>query len=165
MYNFYEYFEITENVNFQEIIEAYKIKIKKYLKYSDLTSRQKYEIKMLKIGLYILTNNKLRNKYNKLIKIKNNGENKISNENELNTKPISIPNEHNIIYDYNLDNLFKIDNSWMESVDKKKDEAKKNRIEPNSIGDRIFSLAQPTKNYPTDFEYEIRKKTQCRNID
>ena len=71
MYNFYEYFCIEHDANIKTIILAYRNKISKYFIYNDLSDRQIYEIKMLKTGLYILTNKKLRKKYNKLIKIQN----------------------------------------------------------------------------------------------
>lgn len=72
MYNFYEYLNIDVNASNKEILSQYKNKILEYNNFDKLSKRQKYEIKMLKIGLYILTNKKLREKYNKLINIKNN---------------------------------------------------------------------------------------------
>ena len=58
--------------------------------------------------------------------------------------------------------MFKIDNSWMENIEKKNEDSKKILINNNIISDRIFSLAQSNKMFPSDAENEIRKKTQCR---
>jgi|UniRef100_A0A6C0EEE9 hypothetical protein len=209
MYNFYEFFNISNNSSLKEIINAYKTKIILYNKIDKLSDRQKYEIKMLKIGLYILTNKNLKKKYNKIIEMKNkksinlntdpkiiteihnSGNSEFINENKLTELiPVKVasvvdiknnqeiinkdnvnenqqnfePNDNNAQYDFNLDNLFKIDNSWMVNIEKKSEDSKKSRIDGYTFSDRIFSLPQSNKIYPSDFENEIRKKTQCREI-
>ena len=200
MYNFYEFFNISNNSSLKEIVNAYKIKIILYNNIEKLSDRQKYEIKMLKIGLYILTNKNLKKKYNKIIEMKDkktinlNTDSKIITEiqnsgsddlvNEIKPKnllPTEVddiknnqtlndnqqnfkPNDNNTLNDFNLDNLFKIDNAWMDNIEKNNEDSKKSKIECNSLSDRIFSLSQINKIYPADFENTLRKKTQCREI-
>jgi hypothetical protein len=177
MYNFYEYFNISKNAELSVIINSYKNKILTYNKYPKLTERQIYEIKMLKIGLYILTNKNLKKKYNKLIDLRNKtNENciKINHKEEENNNPINetkqlsltIPSECNQIHEMSLDSLFNIDNSWMEHIEKNNTKTnKKDRILPNTIGDRVFSM--PLNNYNKSFsaehEIELRNKHQCRD--
>jgi hypothetical protein len=83
MKNLYEYFEVPINATTKNILEAYETKISRYFKINELSDKHIYEIKMLKVGLYILTNNLLRKKYNKLIEME------YSSTNE---KPIKIKN-------------------------------------------------------------------------
>ena len=213
MYNFYEYFNISDKTSISEIIAAYKNKILIYNNYTKLTDRQSYEIKMLKIGLYILTNKNLKKKYNKIINLRNKSVNTLSSINiksnnnlildssenikksisdsidnkdqksisdSIDNKDqksndillqksqeytdISLPLEHNLTYEMNLDSQFNIDNSWMKHINKNENN-KKDRIQPNTIGDRIFSipLLNDYKKFPAEFEIELRKKHQCRD--
>ena len=69
MDNLYEYLDISISATKKQIIEAYKQKISKYLPLTSLSDKEIYEIKMLKVGLYILTNDTLKHKYNILIKL------------------------------------------------------------------------------------------------
>jgi hypothetical protein len=60
----------------------------------------------------------------------------------------------------NLDSLFVIDNSWMENTIQtmKKENLKKNHIEPNMISNRIFSIPlQTNKIYSPDFTIQFNK--------
>jgi hypothetical protein len=71
MKNLYEYFEVSKDANIKEILKSYKQKIANYTILDSLTDKQIYEIKMLKVGLHILTNSFLRHKYNLLLEIEN----------------------------------------------------------------------------------------------
>ncbi len=136
--NYYDYLEVSQDASTNEINSAYENKIIKYNNLKSLTDIQITEIKNLKKALYILTNDRLREKYNKKI---------ISplpeNDNEL----------------VSFDRLFNVDNSWM-----KKDNNninKDNKKESTVLENRIFSLSEfNKKSYSTDSEIFLRKQ-QC----
>ena len=152
--NFYELFEINPTSKSNEILNAYKNKINKFRNVHIIEYKQISEIKLLKQGLYILLNKKLRLKYNKTIGLSNKST-KIDNE------PMAMNND----IDDSLDSVFNIDNSWMHKhMDKDNDKNKKNNNEPNIIGDRIFSLSNLNKKpgYSTNDEIDLRKPLQGR---
>lgn len=123
MENYYDLFQINSNAKYNEIVNAYNIKIKKYNYLKTLNENQINEIKILKKGLYILTSSELKQKYdNKLFDNNNN----------------------------NLDNLFNIDNSWMDKCQI----TETNKKELN-FSNRIFSLSEINKkpNYPSDLRF------------
>lgn len=129
--NYYDYLQVSKDANTNEINSAYENKIIKYNNLKSLTDIQINDIKNLKKAVYILTNDRLREKYNKKI---------ISplpeNDNEL----------------VSFDRLFNVDNSWM-----KKDNMKESTV----LEDRIFSLSEfNKKSYSTDSEIFLRKQ-QC----
>jgi len=62
---------ISLNASVNDIIFAYKNKIKEYNNINNLNELQIINIKKLKVGLYILTNLKLREKYNQYINSEN----------------------------------------------------------------------------------------------
>jgi hypothetical protein len=151
MNNFYELFNITYTDSIEKIIMAYKKKINRYNNINKLSKEQIYDIKMLKTGLYILINPKLREKYNETLN-KN-----ITND----TLAIKSINEDALD---TLDSLFNVDNSWMNNINVNKEQsAKKNNFETN-IGDRVFSLSELNKRpgYSHDFDGELRKPLQGR---
>jgi hypothetical protein len=151
MNNFYELFNITHTDSTEKIIMAYKKKINTYNNINKLSKEQIYDIKMLKTGLYILINPKLREKYNETLN-KN-----ITND----TLAIKSINEDALD---TLDSLFNVDNSWMNNINVNKEQsAKKNNFETN-IGDRVFSLSELNKRpgYSHDFDGELRKPLQGR---
>ena len=123
MYNFYEYFNISSDATTEKILKAYKNKIRSFNKYPKLSERQKYEIKMSKIGLFILTNSQLRKNYNRLINV-----NPLIDDNIIINKS-----------ETNMDSLFDIDNSWKENI-KINIDSKKNKIESQILSDRVFSI-------------------------
>lgn len=65
MDNYYQLLEISTDASSEEIIIAYKNKIKLFNFINNLSTLQINQIKQLKIALYILTNLKLRKKYDK----------------------------------------------------------------------------------------------------
>ena len=150
-YNFYDIFEITNMASNKEIIKSYQNKINKFNNINTLSTNQQNEIKILKMGLYILTNPILKNKYD--INLKTNNTVVAGNQNE----------------DCDLDSLFNIDNEWMGTVQidaGKQSDLRKNKKEINMLGDRIFSLAQNNKRpgYSAEFEIELRNQQQGRVI-
>ena len=159
-YNFYELFEIRSNSSTKEIIMAYENKITKFNNIDKLSNKQIQEIKQLKIGIYILINQKLRNKYNILLKL-NNEDNKLSDK-----EPCAV-NHENID---SLDSLFNIDNSWIKNNDSinnsinNDNTGRKSKNENNMLGDRVFSLSKLNKRpgYSSDFEIELRNSSQGR---
>jgi len=145
--NYYNLFGVEPTSKSKEILSAYKDKINKFKYIYNFDHNQIIEIKLLKKGLYILTNKKLRSKYNKIINI--------------NIEPLPM----NDIIDDSFDSVFNIDNSWMDKhkINKDKDDDKKNN-EINIIGDRIFSLSNLNKKpgYSTNDEIYLRKPLQGR---
>ncbi len=165
--DFYNLFEVMSSASTREIIMSYENKITKYNNLKKLSKQQIYEIKLLKSGLYILTNNELRNKYNRIIKntkpvksIKSTKSNKKSNNN--------VPCADNQTNDLTLDELFNVDNSWMKKIDTndkdKEINNRKSKLETNTLGDRIFSMSTYNKRpgYSSDCEIELRKPQQGR---
>jgi hypothetical protein len=143
--NYYKLFGVESTSKSKEILLAYKDKINKFKNIYNFNNNQITEIKFLKKGLYILTNKKLRLKYNKII--------------NLNNEPLPM----NDIMDDSFDTVFNIDNSWMNKHKINKDHDKKN-TETNVIGDRIFSLSNLNKKpgYSTNDEIYLRKPLQGR---
>jgi hypothetical protein len=141
MNNYYEYFEILETANKNEIILAYENKIAKYNNLKTLSDIQINELKLLRKGFYILSNDELREKYNKkLLKI-------------------PVPENHDEIS--SLDSVFNIDNSWMKTINI--DDSKKKNGDINILGNRVFSLSDLNKpSYSTDSDIFLRKQQSCR---
>ena len=150
-YNFYDILEITNTASNKKIIKSYQKKINKFNNINVLSKSQIQEIKILKMSLYILTNPILKNKYDVQFNKIYNHDVVAGNQNE----------------DCNLDSLFNIDNEWMKTTEhtiETKSDLRKNKMEINMLGDRIFSLAQNNKRpgYSADFEIELRNQQQGR---
>jgi DnaJ-class molecular chaperone len=144
LHDYYNYFNISLDANSNEILNAYRNKIIKFRNISNLDSDQINEIKILKYGLYILLNKKLRIKYNNLI-------------GSLDNEPTAMNQEIND----SLDNVFNIDNSWMNNNLIKND---KDKNDINMLGNRIFSLSnlQKKPGYSTENEIDLRIPLQGR---
>lgn len=126
MENYYEIFNVNRKSKKKDVIKSYNNIILKYNN-TELSKEDIYAIKILKKGLYILSNRKLRKQYNKLFS-KSNEEPKPENEERLD----------------DLDSLFKIDNSFKNNNLLVQDN-NKTKLENNLIGDRIFSLSYMNK--------------------
>ena len=177
--NFYELLEVIKSASTREILGAYENKITKFNNISKLSDNQINEIKILKIALHVLITPKLRSKYNKYMKLKNNksinnNQDNILSNNEQdkslnNNKQDAInqnePQAINQDMEASLDTLFNVDNTWMKSNSKTNESlSKKNKFENNSIGDRVFSMSQFNKRpgYSSHCEGELRKPLQGR---
>jgi DnaJ-class molecular chaperone len=161
LYNFYELFEIINTASTKQIIKAYQNKIMNYN--NTLSPDQINEIKIYKIGLYILMNTELRIIYDNIL---NNQmvQNVVST---INPEDTDINNLHASLNDQikeenSLDSLFNIDNTWKDTNDDLGN--KKTQIKTNIITNRIFSMAEFNKkpNFPSDFESELRRPLQGR---
>lgn len=155
MHNFYELFNVSTSASAKEIIIAYENKITKYNNLMELSKDDIYQIKLLKIGLYVLTKPELRHRYNLNIGIEA--------KKEVNNCEPSAGNDVN---DFSLDSLFKVDNSWMNKINSSQHESqssRKVRFETN-IGDRVFSLSDMNKRpgFSHEFEASLRKPQQGR---
>ncbi len=173
--NFYNLFEVMPSASTNEILLSYENKITKYNNIKKLSKQQIYEIKMLKTGLYVLTNSNLRNKYNTIIKsISNNTtktqtkETKKSKQQNMD-KPSKTNNEPSAVNqtsDLTLDELFNVDNSWMNKIETPDNNInnRKSKLETNTLGDRIFSMSTYNKRpgFSSDREIELRKPQQGR---
>jgi DnaJ-class molecular chaperone len=161
LYNFYELFEIINTASTKQIIKAYQNKIMNYN--NTLSPDQINEIKIYKIGLYILMNTELRIIYDNIL---NNQmtQNVVST---INLEDTEINNLHASLNDQikeenSLDSLFNIDNTWKDTNDDLGN--KKTQNKTNIITNRIFSMAEFNKkpNFPSDFESELRRPLQGR---
>lgn len=158
--NYYEIFEIPYSASTRQIILAYENKITKFNNLTMLNQEQINEIKLLKVGLYVLVNNELRNNYNKILGIKNTQEQvspSVINQKEPVAGNQDVPDS--------LDSLFNVDNTWMKSQKISPDESgRKCKNGSNALGDRIFSLSELNKRpgFSSDFEIELRKPQQGR---
>jgi len=138
MENYYEIFNVNRKSKKKDVIKSYNNIISKY-NYTELSKEDIYAIKILKKGLYILSNRKLRKQYNKLFS----GLGSI----EPNTKDNAEPRPENEERLDDLDSLFKIDNSFKNNNNNNllAQDNNKTKLENNLIGDRIFSLSYMNK--------------------
>ena len=157
--NYYELFEIPFSASTKQIVMAYENKITKFNNLMKLSNEQITEIKILKVGLFVLLNIQLRNNYDKIIGIKK------PNITESNyTEPVA----DNTNVPDSLDSLFNVDNSWMKNQEVNQDNSgrkgRNSRNDSNMLGDRIFSLSEFNKRpgFSSDFETELRKPQQGR---
>ena len=131
------------NINIYESIEniklAYKNKIKIF-KNKELNNNDIIIIKKLKMALFILTNEQLRNTYNNLLlqKLNNNSEN---NEKTIINEISTLNDDDNNI---NLDILFQNPQSQINSLSNENKFIKENKIN-NIISDRVFSIPNTQK--------------------
>ena len=144
--NYYNLLEINNNSPQKEILKAYQNKIKKFRNRNRYDNSEIFEIKLLKKVLYILTNPKLKLKYDNIIGLTNNTGPEASNNDSTD----------------NLDSVFNIDNSWMNTHKLTTNNKEKNEL--NNIGDRIFSLSSLNKKpgYSTNDEINLRRPLQGR---
>ena len=155
--NFYDLFEIDNTSVINDIVAAYKNKINQFNGMDELSDEDISKIKLFKIGLYILITPNLRTIYDNKIKYQENSDN-----NEPSTFEPKALNEGE---NNNLDSLFNIDNSWMTKKDSSNNSnKKKNLVEGNEIGDRIFSMKNITKQNDnfSEFANNLRKPLQGR---
>jgi hypothetical protein len=170
--NFYDLFEIDSTSLIDDIVTAYKNKINPFNEMDELSDDDISKIKLLKIGLYILITPNLRTIYDNKIRYSESKESEVEEKSDnepegkqsfssANNEPKALNEaEHN-----NLDSLFNIDNSWMTKKDTSNNiNKKKNLIEGNEIGDRIFSMKNITKQTDTfsEFANNLRKPLQGR---
>jgi hypothetical protein len=179
--NFYDLFEIENTSVINDIVSAYKNKINPFNEMEELSDEDISKIKLYKIGLYILITPNLRTIYDNKIKYissKNSEIQEKSDNNEpldsksgmllsslgkaqTNNEPKALnEGEHN-----NLDSLFNIDNSWMTKTDSSNNSnKKKNLVEGNEIGNRIFSMKNITKQTDSfsEFANNLRKPLHGR---
>jgi hypothetical protein len=161
--NFYDLFEIDNTSLINDIVIAYKNKISAFNDMDELSDEDISRIKLLKIGLYILITPNLRILYDNKIKYIESKNPEVSQDvsQEVSQEPKALNEaEHN-----NLDSLFNIDNSWMTKTDSSNNiNKKKNLVEGNEIGDRIFSMKNITKQADTfsEFANNLRKPLQGR---
>jgi hypothetical protein len=140
--NYYKLFGISSESRHSDILLAYKNQINKFKNVDKFDNNQILEIKLMKKGLYILLNKKLKLKYDKMI--------------SLNIDPLPMNEDIN----ESLESIFNIDNSWMSQSKIKLDKKTDNNI----IGDRIFSLSnlQKKPGYSTNDEIFLRNPSQGR---
>ncbi len=156
--------------NYYEIISKYNNPV--------LTDKDKSEIKFIKMALYVLTDENLKNKYNYYIyKEQNKKENSLkdfkqsednntqslsdvkdmyNNDNNNNNKVFIPANE---LSNDNLEQVFNVDNSWMGNMDKIKMTDKNDKLDNRIISDRIFDLSNL---YDRKVNYDELKISQAR---
>jgi len=175
LYNYYELFEIINTSSTKQIIKAYQNKIMNYNN-ENLSQIEINEIKILKMGLYILITPDLRIIYDYLLndQLKCNQEN---NE-KISISPAKLEDAQGVssfkteyIEGNSLDALFNIDNTWKDKItintsndNDKESGYKKTQNKTDIITNRIFSMAEFNKkpDFPSDFETELRKPLQGR---
>jgi hypothetical protein len=124
----------------------------------NLSKSEINEIKLLKSGLYILTNDELRNKYDIVMGFKQ--------RNDPKSIQIFVPEPENFNHEDTLDSLFNVDNSWMKNHEINMDNGSR-RLKNNNhnvINNRVFSLSDLNKRpgFSSQFESELRKPQQGR---
>jgi len=137
MTTFYDLLNINSGENINNIIIAYKNKIKIF-KNKDLDDEDILIIKQLKTALLILTNDSLRILYNNIIINKENNNIDILEENNDNIQPCNSNDENN------LDSLFS------KIIDKETDQINTKSTSHDKINnfytDRIFNNINPNLN-------------------
>ena len=162
LYNYYDLFEIINTASTKEITKAYQNKIISYNN-DKLSQTQINEIKIFKMGLYILMNTELRNMYDELLNNQSNLHNTLTDVNTTHACLNDPPIEEN-----SLDLLFNIDNTWIDKdINNQTSDTighKKTQNKTNVITNRIFSMAEFNKkpNFPSEFESELRRPLQGR---
>lgn len=173
--DFYTLFDVTPNSDEKQIKLGYLNKISKFNNIKKISNENIKEIKLLKTGLYILTNMELKNIYDKRIMkisdkqtdesydsksgmlLNNSGKTIIDND-----EPLAENHENNDTFD----TVFKVDNSWMNqvNVNSETNNGRKNKGENNTISNRIFSLSEFNKkpNFSSDVDSELRRPLQGR---
>ena len=131
MYNYYEILNVNITSDNNNIKTNYKNIINKYYNKYNLSFDEIKYIKIIKTGLYILTNNYLKNKYNILlfnsIKENNNNENITINNN------VSIAsNDHNIDDNKNNYNIEEVKNNINHNNNITNNENNENNINKNN---------------------------------
>jgi DnaJ-class molecular chaperone len=175
LYNYYELFEIINTSSTKQIIKAYQNKIMNYNN-ENLSQIQINEIKILKMGLYILITPDLRIIYDYLL----NDQLKCNQENnkQISISPAELGDTQEgsgfkteYAEENSLDALFNIDNTWKDKItintsndNEKESGYKKTQNKTDIITNRIFSMAEFNKkpDFPSDFETELRKPLQGR---
>jgi DnaJ-class molecular chaperone len=164
--NYYNLFDITNSSSTNEIVIAYEIKIIQFNNIKNLSQNQINDIKILKTGLYILTNPELRVIYDKLLIKQSETMNQLLNNDKQSDTLDDLFNIDNSKRSVAFDELFNVDNSWMNNQTNQPNQeySRKNKFESNVFGDRIFSLSEFNKkpNYSSEFESQLRKPQQGR---
>jgi hypothetical protein len=164
MQNYYNILEVDITTNNNNIKNSYKNKIKNFYDKTELSQDDINYIKLLKIGLYILTSQNLKNNYNKLLFNKEK-DNKLSEDNNL-LEDNKLSKDNNLLEDnileennekiYNMDEIFNVNNKWMNNITINNDEKK---LDNNMINNRIFTLHQNNNRYDENF----LKPVSCRD--
>jgi hypothetical protein len=178
--NFYDLFEIENTSLINNIVSAYKNKINPFNQMEELSDEDISKIKLYKIGLYILITPNLRTIYDNKIKYTSSKDSEIlepSSFESLDSKSrmllnnlgkaqvVNEPVALNESVHNNLDSLFNIDNSWMTKTETSNSvNKKKNLVEGNEIGNRIFSMKELNKQSDTfsEFANNLRSPLQGR---
>jgi DnaJ-class molecular chaperone len=165
--DFYTLFDITPNSDEKHIKLGYLNKISKFSNIKKISNENIREIKLLKTGLYILTNMELKNIYDNIIRKNSNRQPDTATLSEKNkdfsdNEPLPENHENNDTFD----TVFKVDNSWMNqvNVNSETNNGRKNKGENNTISNRIFSLSEFNKkpNFSSDIDSELRRPLQGR---
>ena len=146
MDNYYELFNLKYKCKTNDIFNSYKNNINKYYNIINLSNQDIINIKKLKKGLYILSNDELKKKYDILL-FNNNNNNILSANDEI---------------DINLDILFSSNNVNNIKIDniKKKEQKFNAEFINNRIFQEIHDNNKANKTNNIDTHYIIPE--QCR---
>jgi hypothetical protein len=127
-----------------------------YYNNPNLTEDQVFQIKFIKMALYVLTNETLKNKYNYYIYKK-----KLSTEPENSLKSFKEPENNvsanNDVEEQTLDNVFNVDNKWMNNTNINNNDDGK--LDNKIISNRVFDL---TNIYDRKMKYDELKIENTR---
>ena len=148
MITYYDVLNVTPVDNDETIYNNYYNAIS-YYNNPILSAEQQNQVKFIKMALHVLTNEKLKNKYNYYIYKEQNKQNiksasgKSLAENSL--KEFKEPRENNIVSanenngDQLLDTVFNVDTKWMNNNSFSNNEDGK--LDNNIISNRVFDLS------------------------
>jgi DnaJ-class molecular chaperone len=144
MITYYDVLNVTPVDDKETIYNNYNNVIS-YYNNPNLTPDQQSQVKFIKMALYVLTNDNLKNKYNYYIyKEQSRQSKKPVSENSL--KDFKEPQENNVVSANNeednqsLDNVFNVNTSWMNNNDSfsNNDDGK---LDNKIISNRVFDLS------------------------
>jgi DnaJ-class molecular chaperone len=162
MITYYDVLNVTPVDDKETIYNNYNNVIS-YYNNPNLTPEQQSQVKFIKMALYVLTNDNLKNKYNYYIyKEQSKQSKKPVSENSL--KDFKEPQENNVVSANNeednqsLDNVFNVNTSWMNNNDSfsNNDDGK---LDNKIISNRVFDL---TNIYDRKMKYDELKIENTR---
>jgi DnaJ-class molecular chaperone len=159
MKNYYELLDIPYNASITQIRSAYQFNISQFNNLPFFTDENIAQVKEYKKALYILSNSNLRQLYN--IKLEASIQNNVDKE-EFNYEP-EVQGANTFDTFDTFDKTLNSSNIIGDIDSKNASEIKKNKLNANIIGERIFSLSHLNK-IPVlnDFHLKLRKPENGR---
>lgn len=158
MKNYYELLNISINSTSEQIKYAYQKQISAFNHLPFLSNDHVNKVKEYKCALYILSNPKLKDIYDKKL------DSFLNNQNTFDYDvDIQGSNTFDIDNNYEINNNEELNDTQETLQIPQNNDMKKNKFNPNILGNRIFSLSHLNKTpILTDFQMKLRKPENGR---